>query len=583
MGSTARSEYSLRPSEDFRDDPIKCMEKDCSIMHRRDGFYCRLHESQISTGHDTLLPPGATASAHISGCGLAYDASNKPYAVYLLKVNRTDRMTIWTICRRYREFKALGDQLQRLGFDVPSLPPKTLIGSFEPAFMEERRAKLELWLQLLLAPEKDGKKSPIHNSMMRWFLTDRADLLPNKYTPVTEPRSDDSGEERKVGDPVEKKKCKNVNLDSFQLIKVIGKGSFGKVLLVQKKEEGGIYAMKVLNKQNIAQRKQVEHTKTERRVLGRTVHPFIVTLHYAFQTKTKLYFVLDYCPGGEMFFHLGRQGCFPENLAIFYTAEISLALIHLHSLGVVYRDLKPENILIDDLGHIKLADFGLSKEDIVSNSEGANSFCGTAEYLAPEIIKRSGHGTGVDWWSLGMVLFEMITGLPPWYTKDRAKLFHRVKHSKLRFPLNVSPNARNLITGLLAKEPEERMGKNDEEIKGHPFFSGINWDLLLARKIRPPFVPKLVRGAADTSNFDTSFTKMTMSHDDSGIAGSGTFAGFTFEGKDDVLSNPIGKPVTPGSFSSHRGSASPMAYSYSRDMHAPTPPGMPGMTHGAHA
>ena len=176
----------------------------------------------------------------------------------------------------------------------------------------------------------------------------------------------------------------------------------------------------VLSKPYIVARNQVEHTNTERRVLGYVRHPFIVALHYAFQTRHKLYFVLEYCPGGELFTHIGRNKRLTEKHTRFYTAEIASALGHLHSLGVLYRDLKPENILLDAKGHIKLADFGLSKEDVHRSFGVTNSFCGTPEYIAPEVIeggdisKGGGHGTAVDWWSLGMVVYEMLTGLPPW-------------------------------------------------------------------------------------------------------------------------------------------------------------------------
>jgi serine/threonine protein kinase len=212
---------------------------------------------------------------------------------------------------------------------------------------------------------------------------------------------------------------------------VIGKGSFGKVFLVRECESGKIYAMKVLQKENIIKRNQVEHTKTERNVLGYIKHPFIVRLNMAFQTKDKLYFVLDYCAGGELFFHLGKMGKFSEPRARFYAAEIALALEHVHKLDIIYRcvelpaffgccvqrgavvadgcggmtrrcrDLKPENVLLDARGHVRLTDFGLSKEGISDNVSGAHSFCGTPEYLAPEILNRQGHGRAVDWWSLG--------------------------------------------------------------------------------------------------------------------------------------------------------------------------------------
>ena len=216
--------------------------------------------------------------------------------------------------------------------------------------------------------------------------------------------------------------------------------------------------MKILLKQTVVKRKQVEHTKTERRVLGYTRHPNIVTLHYAFQSRTKLYFVLDYCAGGELFFHLGRLGRFKEDMACFYTAQLVLALGHLHKLKVVYRDMKPENVLLDSKGNIKIADFGLSKEGIANSTSGTGSFCGTPEYLAPEILARRGHGTAVDWWSLGMILYEMLTGLPPWYTRDRKLLYESIRRAPLTVPEYVSPLAVSVLKGLLERNPAKRLG-----------------------------------------------------------------------------------------------------------------------------
>ena len=174
-------------------------------------------------------------------------------------------------------------------------------------------------------------------------------------------------------------------------------------------DNGNIYSMKILKKENVIKRNQIEHTKTERRVLGYVKHPFIVSLYYAFQTETKLFLVLDYCGGGELFFHLGKAGRFKEERARFYSASIALALEYLHSKNIIYRDLKPENVLLDNEGHIKLTDFGLSKENI-TDIQLAHSFCGTPEYLAPEILRRCGHGKPADWWSLGALLYEMLTG-----------------------------------------------------------------------------------------------------------------------------------------------------------------------------
>ena len=227
--------------------------------------------------------------------------------------------------------------------------------------------------------------------------------------------------------------------------------------------------MKVLKKENIVKRNQVEHTRTERSVLGYVRHPFVVGLQMAFQTRDKLFFVLDYCAGGELFCHLQRLGKFAEPRARFYTAELVLALAHVHALGVVYRDLKPENVLLDARGHVRLTDFGLSKEGVTLHAKGAHSFCGTPEYLAPEILARRGHGRAVDWWSLGALLYEMLTGLPPFYSRDREKLFEGIKHGELGYPGHLSPDAKAILRALLERDPARRLGSGPgdaDEIRG---------------------------------------------------------------------------------------------------------------------
>jgi len=300
--------------------------------------------------------------------------------------------------------------------------------------------------------------------------------------------------------------------EDFTMLRVIGKGSFAKVILVKKKDTGVLYAMKVLTKGAVVKRKQVEHTKTERRVLE-TVghlhnHPYISEMHFAFQTDSKLYLVLHYCAGGELFHHLQRMKRIPERWARLYAAELVLALSHLHSHGVAYRDLKPENVLLDEGGHIKICDFGLSKDGVVEPTAGASSLCGTPEYLAPEVLDRRGHGTCVDWWGLGMVLYELLTGLPPWYTTDRKKLFARIRTAPLKFPAfaanNMSPEARGFITQLLNRDPSARLGGdgNVQSIKDHPFFTpacgmlttsvghpALDWNALMRREIESAFRP----------------------------------------------------------------------------------------------
>ena len=267
--------------------------------------------------------------------------------------------------------------------------------------------------------------------------------------------------------------------------------------------------MKMLRKEHVVKRNQVEHTKTERNVLEAVSHPFIVNMIYAFQTPKKLYFILEYCPGGELFFHLSRAARFSEGRCRFYAQEILLAIEYLHSHDIVYRDLKPENVLLDADGHVKLTDFGLSKEGI-SDNFSAKSICGTPEYLAPEILDRNGHGKAVDWYSFGALIYEMLTGLPPYYTKDREKLFERIRRGELQFPSYVSPAARSLLEGLLCRDPSRRLGSSIAdaiEVKSHPFFVGTDWDAVYKRKIIPPFKPN-VSSQIDVKYFDKEFVDM---------------------------------------------------------------------------
>lgn len=282
------------------------------------------------------------------------------------------------------------------------------------------------------------------------------------------------------------------SLDDFEKVKVIGKGSFGKVMLVQDKKTKMLYAMKMLRKDHIVKRNQVEHTKAERVVLEKAQHPFIVNLVYAFQTPKKLHFILEFAEGGELFFHLSRAGRFSEGRSRFYSSEILLAIGYLHSLNIIYRDLKPENVLLDGDGHAKLTDFGLSKEGIEDNLS-AKTMCGTPEYLAPEILDKKGHGKAVDWYSLGAITFEMLTGLPPYYSRNREQLFKNIRSGDLKYPSSVTPDAKALLQGMLDRNPDKRYGGGPEgqaEVQRQPFYASIDFALLYQRKITPPFKPE---------------------------------------------------------------------------------------------
>lgn len=337
----------------------------------------------------------------------------------------------------------------------------------------------------------------------------------------------------------------HLTVNDFELLKVVGKGSFGKVMQVKKKDTGKVYAMKVLKKAHLVARKQVAHTQTERKVLENIDHPFIVSLRFAFQTEDKLYMILDYFTGGELFFHLKNTGRFPEARAKFYAAEIVLALEELHRHAIIYRDLKPENVLLDEQGNIILTDFGLSKESI-SGDQLTHTFCGTPEYLAPEVIHGAGYGKAVDWWSLGTLLYEMLTGLPPFYNQNLHVMYEKIIRAKLTFPDYLSPDAKSLLAGLLERDPKLRLGSHNdaEDIKSHPFFKDIDWGKLLGKEISPPFKPRIVDGVMDTSNVDEEFTreipKDTPAQPSRLPAAKVNFSNFTYVGNNSHLNQDDG-------------------------------------------
>ncbi|XP_036194320.1 serine/threonine-protein kinase Sgk3 isoform X4 [Myotis myotis] len=495
----------------------------------------------------------------------------KRFTVYkvLVSVGRSE----WFVFRRYAEFDKLYNTLKKQ-FPTMALkiPAKRIFGdNFDPDFIKQRRAGLNEFIQNLVRhPELYNHPdvraflqmdSPKHQS-------DPSEDEDERSTEKLHSTSQNinlgpSGNPQILRFPHPFGPLKHAKPTDFDFLKVIGKGSFGKVLesaynptqlstvplplnsseceaskrnlkvlLAKRKLDGKFYAVKVLQKKIVLNRREQKHIMAERNVLLKNVkHPFLVGLHYSFQTTEKLYFVLDFVNGGELFFHLQRERSFPEHRARFYAAEIASALGYLHSIKIVYRDLKPENILLDSVGHVVLTDFGLCKEGIAI-SDTTTTFCGTPEYLAPEVIRKQPYDNTVDWWCLGAVLYEMLYGLstpimpqylgrsmifrsssfqPPFYCRDVAEMYDNILHKPLNLRPGVSLTAWSILEELLEKDRQNRLGAKEDflEIQNHPFFESLSWTDLVQKKIPPPFNPN-VAGPDDIRNFDAAFTEETV-------------------------------------------------------------------------
>ncbi|KAJ6699364.1 RIBOSOMAL PROTEIN S6 KINASE [Salix purpurea] len=273
----------------------------------------------------------------------------------------------------------------------------------------------------------------------------------------------------------------------------------------------GIEDFEVMRKDRIVEKNHVDYMRGERDILTKIAHPFIVQLKYSFQTKYRLYLVLDFINGGHLFFQLYNHGLFREDLARIYAAEIVSAVCHLHANGIMHRDLKPENILLGSDGHVMLTDFGLAKQ--FDENTRSNSMCGTVEYMAPEIVQGRGHDKAADWWSVGVLLYEMLTGKPPFVGGNRDKIQQKIVKDKIKLPSFLTSEAHTLLKGLLNKDASKRLGSGplgSEEIKRHKWFKPINWKKLDGREIQPSFCPD-VAGRHCIANFDKCWTDMTLS------------------------------------------------------------------------
>ncbi|XP_012272167.1 protein kinase C isoform X2 [Orussus abietinus] len=321
----------------------------------------------------------------------------------------------------------------------------------------------------------------------------------------------DGALERKTPEAVEAD-TRKVSLDDFNFIKVLGKGSFGKVMLAERKgNPNEVYAVKVLKKDVIIQDDDVDCTMTEKRILALAAkHPFLTAIHSCFQTEERLFFVMEYVNGGDLMFQIQRARKFDEARARFYAAEVTLALQFLHEHGVIYRDLKLDNILLDQEGHCKLADFGMCKEGI-EGSTTTTTFCGTPDYIAPEILQELEYGASVDWWALGVLMYEMMAGQPPFEADNEEDLFESILHDDVLYPVWLTHEAVSILKGFMTKNPAKRLGcvadnGGESAIKVHPFFQYMDWEALESRRVKPPFKPK-IKNKKDALNFDAEFTK----------------------------------------------------------------------------
>ncbi|KAH6625826.1 kinase-like domain-containing protein [Boeremia exigua] len=292
------------------------------------------------------------------------------------------------------------------------------------------------------------------------------------------------------------------SLTDFAIQRTLGTGSFGRVHLVQSKHNQRFYAVKVLKKAQVVKMKQVEHTNDERRMLQQVKHPFLITLWGTFQDSKNLYMVMDFVEGGELFSLLRKSQRFPNPVAKFYAAEVTLALDYLHSHNIIYRDLKPENLLLDRHGHLKITDFGFAKEvpDITW------TLCGTPDYLAPEVVASKGYNKSVDWWSLGILIFEMLCGFTPfWDGGSPMKIYENILKSRVKYPPYIHPDAHDLLQKLITPDLTKRLGNlhgGSKDVMNHPWFAEVTWDRLQKKDIDAPYVPPVRAGVGDASQFD---------------------------------------------------------------------------------
>lgn len=370
-----------------------------------------------------------------------------------------------------------------------------------------------------LSPASNLKLFPVQEADLRKYSktdTEKVDKWP-KHVPAIEldlasydefinQRQIAEGKQIANTETIITKKGEKVHQGHFDLLKTLGKGYYGRVFLCEKKDTKKLYAMKVISKLDIIKRNFFDSLNNEKKILETVNNPFVVNLEYCFASPHYIFFVMDFKQGGELYYHLRKRTRFSEKVAKFYGAQILLGLEYLHSRNIMYRDMKPENILLDAKGNASLADYGISK--ILREGEKTKSFVGTPDYVAPEIILQKGHNKTVDIWCLGIILYEMIYGIPPFYNKQQNVMLNNIIKKNASFPrmIEISNELEDLISRCLCKQPNKRIGaENISKIKEHPWFSDIDWDKMEKQQLEAPIKPE-VKDPLDTDNFNT--TKM---------------------------------------------------------------------------